>query len=560
MAGPWDSPDSEAPRAGRPPCLRAESALSRPARVIRICRVSRAVHGEFQERRNRIVSVALKDDSRRWKALVFICLAELMVVLDGTIVNIALPSAQQDLGFSDTNRQWVVTAYALAFGGLLLFGGRIADLWNRKHAFLTGAVGFAAASALGGAAVNTSMLMGARALQGVFGALLAPAALSLLSVMFTDSRERAKAFGIYGAIAGAGAAIGLLLGGVLTEYLTWRWTLLINIAFSAVAALGVLLVVGEDRAGHRRGRHLDVPGAVLATSGLVCLVYGFTRAESDGWAAVATLSLLGGAVVLLAAFAVLESRVREPLLPMRVVLDRNRGGAYLCLGIAFVGMFGLFLFLTFYLQVVLGFSPLVCGVAFLPMTAGIMIGATWIGIRLAPRVPARLLMVSGFLVGAAGLVVLAQITPDSSYAAVVMPGMFVMGVGLGTVLMPAMNLATYGVEPQDAGVASAMVTTAQQIGGAIGTALLNTVAATATTAYLRDRGPAGPAEVRQFTERAMVHGYSTAIWCAAGILALAGVVAATLVNHRPTATAVRSAGGDDEDGRRLAPAGEAEPS
>jgi EmrB/QacA subfamily drug resistance transporter len=507
-----------------------------------------------------MVSVAPKADSRRWKALVFICFAELMVVLDGTIVNIALPSAQRELGFSDANRQWVVTSYALAFGGLLLFGGRIADLWNRKHAFLTGAVGFAAASALGGVAVNTSMLMGARAVQGAFSALLAPAALSLLSVMFTEAKERAKAFGIYGAIAGAGAAIGLLLGGVLTEYLTWRWTLLINVAFSAVAALGVLFVAEEQGADRRpRGRRLDLPGAVLATGGLGCLVYGLTRAESDGWAALVTLALLGGAVVLLGAFVVLESRVREPLLPMRVVLDRNRGGAYLCLGIAFVSMFGLFLFLTFYLQVVLEFSPLVCGAAFMPLTVGILIGAAGIGTRLAPRVPARLLMVSGFLVGAAGLVTLAQITPTSSYATIVLPGMFVMGLGLGTVLTPAVSLATYGVEPRDAGVASAMVTTAQQIGGAIGTALLNTVAATATAAHLRDHPPAAPDATGQLVTRAMVHGYSTAIWCAAGILALVGVSAAVLINHRPRAAAVRPAGGDDK-GHRLAPAAEPDPS
>ncbi|THC55152.1 MFS transporter [Streptomyces sp. A1499] len=505
-----------------------------------------------------MVSMAAEPDPRRWKALVFICLAELMVVLDGTIVNIALPSAQQDLHFSDADRQWVVTAYALAFGGLLLFGGRVADLWNRRHAFLLGAVGFAAASAVGGAAVNTAMLMGSRAVQGAFAALLAPAALSLLSVMFTRADERAKAFGVYGAIAGAGAAIGLLLGGVLTEYLTWRWTLLINIAFSAVAALGVRYVADERGPG-RRGRRPDLPGAVLATGGLVCLVYGLTRAESDGWAAPVTLSLLGVAVVLLAVFVVLEARAPEPLLPLRVVLDRNRGGAYLCLAVVFVGMFGLFLFLTFYLQRDLGFSPLVCGAAFLPLTVGIMIGATLIGTRLAPLVPARPLITAGFLVGASGLVVLAQITPTGSYTTVVLPGMFVMGLGLGTVLMPAVGLATHAVTPRDAGVASAMVTTAQQIGCAVGTALLNTVAATATAAHLREHPPLDPATALDSTARATVHGYSTAMWCAAGILAVVGVAAAALIDHRPRTTAARPAD-EGGDGHRRTPVREAGPS
>ncbi|GAA0455235.1 MFS transporter [Streptomyces sp. NPDC046215] len=488
-------------------------------------------------------------DPRRWKALVFICLAQLMVVLDGTIVNIALPSAQHDLGFSDADRQWVVTAYSLAFGGLLLFGGRIADLWGRKRAFITGVIGFAAASALGGAAVNTGMLLGARALQGVFGALLAPAALSLLAVMFTEAKERAKAFGIYGAIAGGGAAIGLLLGGVLTEYLNWRWTLLVNIFFAIAAAVGAFLLVHDPRAARHSGRRLDVPGVLLATGGLVTLVYGFTRAEADGWSAASTLGLIGGGLVLLTVFVVLERRVKAPLLPLRVVLDRNRGGAFLSLGIAVVGMFGLFLFLTFYLQIVLEFSPLLCGAAFLPMTAGMMIGATQIGTRLAPRVPARLLLVPGFLLAAAGLAVLAQITPDSSYAAVVMPGMFVMGTGMGTAMMPAMSLATHGIAPQDSGVASAMVNTSQQIGGAIGTALLNTIAAGSTTAYTRGHAPADPAAAGRLRLEAMVHGYSTAIWWAAGLLVLAAAIAALLVDHDPRADANATAAGEETGSR-----------
>ncbi|MFD0403653.1 MFS transporter, partial [Kitasatospora sp. NPDC127121] len=422
-------------------------------------------------------------DPRRWKALIFIGLAQLMVVLDATIVNIALPSAQRDLGISDGNRQWVITAYALAFGGLLLFGGRIADLWGRKRTFVVGLAGFALASALGGAAANTAMLLGARALQGVFGALLAPAALSLLAVTFTEAKERAKAFGIYGAIAGGGGAIGLILGGLLTEYMNWRWTFFVNVPFAIVAAAGAVLVIREPAEGRNRNR-LDVPGVLLVTTGLVSLVYGFTRAESSGWTAASTLGLFVAAVVLLTAFVLVERRVKAPLLPLRVVLDRNRGGVYLSLGLAVIGMFGLFLFLTYYLQLVRGYSPVLTGVAFLPMVAGMITGSTQIGARLMTRVPARFLMAPGFLVASIGMLLLSNIGLDTSYPMLILPGLVLMGLGMGTAFMPAMSLATHGVQPRDAGVASAMVNTSQQVGGAIGTALLNTIAASATTSWL----------------------------------------------------------------------------
>ncbi|MFD7534699.1 MFS transporter [Streptomyces sp. NPDC059819] len=470
-----------------------------------------------------------QSDPARWKALIFICIAQLMVVLDASVVNIALPSAQRDLGFSDADRQWVVTAYTLAFGGLLLFGGRVADTWGRKRAFLTGLVGFAAASAIAGAAVNTGMLLGARALQGVFGALLAPAALSLLTVTFTQGKERAKAFGIFGAISGAGAAVGLILGGVLTEYLSWRWTMYVNIAFAIVAVFGAVKSVHEHQ-GERNRNRLDVPGVMLASTGLVALVYGFNRAESNGWSSAQTLSLLGASLVLLTAFVVVESKVPAPLLPLRVVADRNRGGAYLSLGLAVIGMFGMFLFLTFYLQIVQGFSALKTGFAFLPMVVGMMIGATQVGARLATRVPPRALMGPGLLIAATGMALLTRISPTSGYAAVVMPGLL-LGLGLGMTFMPAMNLATRGVQPADAGVASAMVQTSQQVGGSIGTALLNTIAASATTtwvaAHAAGAAKAGPAA---FRNQAAVHGYTTAFWWSSGILVLAATVAVTLIN------------------------------
>jgi EmrB/QacA subfamily drug resistance transporter len=470
----------------------------------------------------------LQADPRRWKALVFIGLAQLMVVLDATVVNIALPSAQHDLGISDGNRQWVITAYALAFGGLLLFGGRIADLWGRKRTFTIGLAGFALASALGGAAANTAMLLGARALQGVFGALLAPAALSLLAVMFTEAKERAKAFGIYGAIAGGGGAIGLILGGLLTEYLNWRWTFFVNIPFAILAIAGAVLVIREP-VGTRNRNRLDIPGVLLVSTGLVSLVYAFTRAESDGWSAPLTIGLFVAAAVLLAAFAVVESRVSAPLLPLRVVTERNRGGVYLSLGLAVIGMFGLFLFLTYYLQVVQGYSPVKSGLAFLPMVAGMITGSTQIGARLMTRVAPRLLMVPGFLVASIGMLILTQIDVGSSYPALILPGLVLMGLGMGTAFMPAMSMATHGVEPRDAGVASAMVNTSQQVGGAIGTALLNTIAASATTAYLTSHAKGGaPQQLLQL--QGMVHGFSVAIWWSFGILVLAAAVAGVLIN------------------------------
>ncbi|MEU3791884.1 MFS transporter [Streptomyces fructofermentans] len=487
-------------------------------------------------------------DANRWKALVFIALAQLMVVLDATIVNIALPSAQQDLGISDGNRQWVITAYALAFGGLLLFGGRIADIWGRKRTFVTGLIGFAAASAFGGAATGEAMLLGARALQGAFGALLAPAALSLLAVMFTDAKERAKAFGIYGAIAGGGGAVGLILGGFLTEYLNWRWTFFVNIPFAIVAAAGAYFVIREP-AGRNRSP-LDIPGVVLSTLGLVSLVYGFTRAESNGWDDSMTIGLFVASAVLLAAFVFTESKVKAPLLPLRVVTERNRAGVYLSLGLAIIAMFGLFLFLTYYLQIVQGYSPVKTGFAFLPMIVGMIVGSTQIGARLMTRVAPRLLMGPGFLVAGIGMLLLTQLEIGSSYAGLLLPAQLLLGLGMGTAFMPAMSLATHGIEPRDAGVASAMVNTSQQVGGAIGTALLNTIAASATTAYLKDHlGGAGSKAQQQLVQmEGLVHGFTNAIWFAVGILGVAALIAFTFVNTgRPDMSSTSGAGDEAQD-------------
>jgi EmrB/QacA subfamily drug resistance transporter len=441
-----------------------------------------------------------------------------MVVLDATVVNIALPSAQQDLGFSNADRQWVVTAYSLAFGGLLLLGGRFSDLFGRKRMLVIGMAGFAVASAFGGAATGFGMLVVGRAVQGAFGAMLAPAALSTLTVTFTNPAERGKAFGLYGAIAGAGGAIGLLLGGVLTEYLSWRWCLYVNVIFAVIAVIAAMRLLRRDRSSG--DVHLDLPGTVLVIAGLIGVVYGLSEADTKGWGAPLTIGLLVGGVVLLIAFVLVERRAAHPLLPLRIVLDRFRGGSYLAIGLSAIGMFAIFLFLTYYLEEILRYSPVVTGVAFLPMIAALIASSTTSSAFLMPRVGPRILVPAGLLAAAGGLVILAtNLSPTTSYGAVILPGLVVIGGGLGLVFSSSMNAATYGAAAADAGVASAMVNTCQQVGGSIGTALLNTIAASALASYLVTHGT-GPAA----TAEAAVHSYVVAFWVAAAIFAGAAVV------------------------------------
>ncbi|WP_171107177.1 MULTISPECIES: MFS transporter [Streptomyces] len=464
-------------------------------------------------------------DPHRWWGLVVIALAQLMVVLDSTIVNVALPSAQEELGMTDGDRPWVITAYTLAFGGLLLLGGRIADLVGRKRTFVIGLIGFAAASALGGAAVSPGMLFGARALQGAFAAVLAPTALSLLATTFTDPRERGKAFGIFGALAGSGSVMGFIVGGLLTEYLNWRWCLYVNTPIAVLALLGAFAVL-RDRPGRARAR-LDVPGVLLGCSGLVAIVYGFNEAESHGWTDVFVLGLLAGGVVLLAAFVWWQARAPLPLLPLHIVKDRDRAGCFLTMMLAIMGMFGLFLFMTYYFQVVLGYSPARTGLAFVPITLATVTVSTQFAARLLHHVPPRALMAPGMLLGACGMAVLTRLAADSSYAADILPGLLLVGVGMGLTYMPVFATVTAGVAPRDSGVTSATLNTSQQVGGSIGTALLNTLATTSTAAYLTRS--AQPAEV---TREAVVHGYTVALWCAAGLMLLAGLATALLVTAR----------------------------
>jgi EmrB/QacA subfamily drug resistance transporter len=459
---------------------------------------------------------------RRWLILVVIGIAQLMVVLDVTIVNIALPSAQQDLGFSADDRQWVITAYALAFGSLLLLGGRIADLFGRKWTFVAGLLGFAGASALGGAAQSFDLLVAARALQGIFAALLAPAALSLLATTFTDPAERGKAFGIYAGIAGTGGAIGLLLGGALTEALDWRWCLYVSIAFAIPAAAAGLRLLHHVPATARP--RIDLPGTLTASSGLFALVFGLARGESDGWGDPVTVGFLIGSAGLLAAFVALQRTVAHPLLPLRVVADRNRGASFLAIGTASAGLFGLFLFLTFYLQQTKGMTALETGLAFLPLSFSIAPTAAIISTRVLPRTGPRPLVPAGMAIAALGMLLLTRIGVDTAYASHVLPSLILVGIGFGLTLAPSFATATFGVPARDSGVASAMVNTSQQVGGSIGTALLSTLAVSATSDFLTDRGPA-PELLRQ----AAVEGYVTAFWWAAGIFALGALVCGSLL-------------------------------
>jgi EmrB/QacA subfamily drug resistance transporter len=463
------------------------------------------------------------ESARRWWVLGVVGLAQLMVILDATIVTIALPSAQHDLGFSNADRQWVVTAYSLAFGGLLLLGGRLSDLIGRRRMLIIGLVGFAASSALGGAATGFAMLVIGRGLQGAFGALLAPAALSTLAVTFTDPAERGKAFGVYGAIAGGGGAVGLLLGGVLTEYLSWRWCLYVNVILAVIAVAGAVRLL----AAHPRDPdvHIDWPGTFLVVGGLVALVYGLSEADTSGWGASTTIALLVVGVVLLAAFVLVERQVQHPLLPLRIVLNRFRGGAYLAIGLSAIGVFGIFLFLTYYFQLTLAYSPVKSGLGFLPMVAAIVAASTTSSGVLMPRTGPRPLIPLGLLFAAGGMAILAaRLGLRTSYLDWILPAILLVGAGLGLVFGCALNTATYDTGAADAGVASALVNTNQQVGGSIGTALLNTLAASALTSYVLAHGHS-PLVLAQ----AAVHSYVVAFWVSAAILAGSAVICALVL-------------------------------
>ncbi len=461
-------------------------------------------------------------DPNRFWALAVIAVAQLMIVLDATVVTIALPSAQKALHLSVNDRQWVFTAYTLTFGGLLLLGGRIADYLGRKRMFVLSLLGFAGASALGGLARDQAMLFAARALQGAMAAVMAPSALSLIQVTFTEAKERARAFGVFGGISGGGAAIGLIVGGLLTQYVSWRWTLLINVPIAIGAALFATRLVSESRAERRSG--YDIPGALTSTLGLLALVYGFTKAETDHWGSATTLSFVVVGVALLAVFTLIESRTANPLLPLRVVLDRNRGGSFLSMLLLGIGLFATFLFLTYYFQQILGYSAIKTGFAFLPFSVGIVAGAATAS-QLLPRIGPRPLIVGGLLLAAGGLVIFTQVGTQGGYLSQLLPAQLLTSLGVGAAFVALSSTALIGVEPSDAGVASALVNTAQQTGGSLGVAFLNTVAASATSTYLLNHHGGGSAAAA-----AAVHGYTIAFSISAGLIGGAAVLALLLLS------------------------------
>ena len=461
-------------------------------------------------------------EPNRWAVLALLSVAQLMVVLDATIVTVALPSAQRALHFSNDSRQWVVTAYALAFGSLLLVGGKVGDLFGRKWTLIAGLVGFSAASAVGGLAQSFGVLVAARATQGVFGALLAPSALSLLTVTFAGTEDWPRAFGIFGAVAGGAGALGLLLGGVLTQVLSWRWCFYVNLVIAVpttIVALRLLVNHGDpDRA------RIDIPGVLTWSLGLFALVFGFSNAETHGWGATATVVALIASPVLLTAFVLIERRVEHPLMPLHIVWDRARGGSFAALFVTGAGVFAVFLFLTYFLQLTLRFSPLKTGLAFLPLTIVLVITSTTVQTRVIQRTGVKPLVLVGMALGAVAMVLFAQLTPSSSYGSAVLPGLLITGVGMGCIFAPAFSAATLRVAPNEAGIASAMVNTSQQIGGSVGTSLLSTIYATAVTSYLSSHP-----QVQGLASGAQVHGDTTAFWWAAGIFGLGFLLALVIL-------------------------------
>src|ERR1700733_6376574 len=462
---------------------------------------------------------------RRWLILVVVAVAQLMVVLDATIVNIALPSAQHALGFANSDRQWVVTAYALAFGSLLLGGGGLGDMFSRKWIFIIGLIGFAVASALGGASDSFLMLVSARALQGAFGAILAPAALGTLVSTFRDPRERGRAFAVFGSVAVGGGAVGLLLGGLLTQYLSWRYTLFVNLIFAAIAVAGALAWIRSSRPAVRP--RMDWLGAVFAVAGLFLIVFGFSHAETASWTASLTLGSLALGTLLLVGFVLAEQRVSHPLLPLRVVLDRTRGGSYVAIGFTGVAIFGVFLFLTYYMQQVKGYSPVTTGLLFLPMVGGIFVASMLSSVVLLPRVGPRVLIAGGLLLSGAGTAYLGQLSVTSSYLGAMLPALLAMGLGFGMIFAPATNTATSRVPTNDSGVASALVNTMQQVGGSIGVSILSTVAASATTSYLLAHHTGA-----QAAATASTHGYTLAFTISAALLGLGALLVVVMLPSR----------------------------
>ncbi len=484
-------------------------------------------------------------DPRRWLALVVLSLAQLMDVLDGTIINIALPSAQSDLGFDLENREWLVTGYALAYGSLLLFGGRLADRFGRQRFLYIGLIGFAVSSAAGGAAPNFEVLLAARISQGLFAAALAPAALSLVSITFANNAaERGRAFAVFGAVSGMGGAIGLTLGGVLTDELSWRWCLYINVAIAAVALLGAVASVrdpgmprGQASSTEASTRSVDLPGAVLVVTGLAGLVFGLGNSAVHGWDDPSTWLSVAVGVLLLVGFVRRETTTSHPLLPMSVVLDRNRGAAFLSIAISGAGSFAVFLYLSYYLQQTLGFSATDAGLSFLPFAGVLIIGAGISGSVLLPRFGPRPVIPAGCLFAAGALVLLTRIDQDTTFASGVLPSVLMFGFGTGLIFGSAQNVATSGVDSDNSGVASAMVNTMQQVGGSIGLALFTYISATAVDRYVAGNSDQPD---QQLQTLAALSSYHTVFWIAAAIFIVGATLTAAVFRPGPIILAQQS--------------------
>jgi EmrB/QacA subfamily drug resistance transporter len=473
----------------------------------------------------------MRSSTNKWVVLVLICLAQFMVVLDATIVNVALPSIQKDLSLSEGSLQWIVNAYTLVFGGFLLLGGRLGDLLGRKRLFLIGLVIFTAASLLDGLATSEGMLVGARSLQGLGAALISPAALSIISTTFAEGAERARALGVWAAIAIGGSAVGLILGGVLTQYFSWPWIFFVNVPVGIAGFALSLRLIPESRDAFAH-RSYDVAGAVTVTGGLMALVYAIVDAQSAGWGSAKTLGFFGLALVLLVAFVVTEMRAKAPLVRLSIFRVRSLLTANLAMFLAMSGMFAMFFFNTLYIQRVLGFGPLKAGLAFLPFTAGIMISAG-IASQFAPRLGVRPVAAIGMLLTAGGLVLLTQLPVHGSYAANVLPAIVLSSLGMGAVFMPLTLIATTGLDNEDQGLASGLFNTSQQVGGALGLAVLSTLAASKSSS-------AGGS-----TAHALVVGFHWAFAAGAGVMIAALVVMVALLRRRHVARIEASAASGD---------------
>jgi EmrB/QacA subfamily drug resistance transporter len=411
-----------------------------------------------------------------WVVLVIICLAQFMVVLDATIVNVALPHIQTSLGFkTEASLQWIINAYTLVFAGFLLLGGRAGDLLGRKRLFLIGLVIFTAASLLNGLATTSGELIGFRALQGFGAALISPAALSIISTTFAEGKDRARALGVWAAIAIGGSAVGLVLGGALTQSFSWRWIFFVNVPVGILAFLAALRIVPESKDEHAHQGY-DVAGAVTVTGGLMSLVYGIVKANSAGWGSTTTIAFFVLAVALLTGFVLIEQRAKEPLVRLSIFRVRSLLTANLAMFLAFSGMFAMFFFNTLYIQKVLGYGPLIAGVSFLPFSGGIMISAG-LASGFAPRIGVRPIAVAGMLLTIAGLLLFARVPSGGTYAVDVLPGMILSALGMGAIFMPLTLMATTGLANEDQGLASGLFNTSQQVGGALGLAILSTIAA-----------------------------------------------------------------------------------